>query len=248
MKRFELVLPAYNEAPGLRPLIERAAQAAEAAGFTPETFSLLLVNNGSRDDSEAVLAELSRSALGAWFRVVKVAVNQGYGHGIFTGLQATSAPIVGWSHADSQCDPKDAFKAYEIVAAGGNRLVKGVRSGRNGRDIFVSRVFELFALVILGRRFFEINAQPKVFPAALKAALVDPPKTFAFDLYVLHCALERGYSIETIPVVFPPRIHGASKWASTFLGRYKTILGIIAYMFYLRRNKASGHLCTTPDK
>ena len=248
MKRFELVLPAYNEAPSLKRLVERASQAAEAAGFTPESFGLVLVNNGSTDESETVLAELSRSPLGAWFRVVRVPVNRGYGHGIFTGLQATSAPIVGWSHADFQCDPNDAFRAYCVVAEGGLRLAKGERSGRNARDIFVSRVFELFALVILGRRLHEINAQPKVFPATLKTALLAPPMTFAFDLYVLYRAQELGYAIDAIPVVFPPRIHGASKWASSFLGRYRTILGIIAYMFHLRRSKSSGHLHTPSNK
>jgi hypothetical protein len=67
-----------------------------------------------------------------------------------------------------------------------------------------------------------------------------PPKTFAFDLYVLYHAQKAGLAIETIPVVFPPRVHGLSNWSSHFLSRYKTILGMIKYMWDLR--KAEGPL------
>lgn len=234
-KLFELVVPAYNESKNLKQVIERAIQAAQQQNLTQENFSLVVVENGSTDDSKAVLEQLKQTNLGNWFRVVQVVKNQGYGFGIWSGLQETNAEFVGWTHADQQCDPLDAMKAMRVVqqSNGKKMLVKGERYERHPRDKFVSRVFEFIALVVLGLRVYEINAQPKVFSRALLSLLKEPPWTFAFDLYVLYNAKKAGYDFKTLQVSFPPRIHGTSKWAATFLGRYKTILGMIKYMFQL---------------
>lgn len=233
MIEFELVLPAYNEALSLAALAVRTARAAQNAGYDPSRFQLVLVNNGSTDNSTDVLRELKNGEWGRWFSVVTVPLNQGYGFGLWSGLSQTKAPVIGWSHADEQCDPADAFKALELLKAqpGNNTLVKGRRLHRNWKDVIVSRMFELCARIILGLRVHEINAQPKVFPRALLAELKDPPKTFAFDLYVLYRAAKNRFSIKAIPVSFPPRAHGISRWVS--VGRYRTIFGMLNFMWRL---------------
>ena len=64
MIEFELVLPCYNESRSLKAIIERAAQAATEAGFTPDRFQLVLVENGSKDSSSQVMDELKAGELG----------------------------------------------------------------------------------------------------------------------------------------------------------------------------------------
>lgn len=239
MSKFELVVPAYNEAKNLPMLIQRAVNAALQEKLSSEEFSFVVVNNGSKDESAAVLKELSEGEYKDWFRVVNVEVNQGYGYGVWQGLKSTKATYIGWSHADMQCDPADAIKAFNILkkSSSSKLLVKGVRSGRDWKDRFVSRVFEFMSFMVLGARIYEINAQPKVFPRELLSKILNPPFTFAFDLYVLYQALKDQYQIQTINVIFPPRIHGVSNWASNFFSRYKTILGMIRYMFQLLRTE-----------
>ena len=236
MLDLELVLPCYNEAAGLKDLIAKAIDAAISAGLTFEKAQIVVVNNGSNDESEQVLNRLKDSGLGSWFRIVHVTQNQGYGYGLWSGLVTTTANVVAWSHADLQCDPKDVLRAYSILKTRNDPylIIKGSRAGRNGKDRFVSRVFEFFALLILGLNIREINAQPKVFSRGLlNFERLSPPKTFAFDLYMLYQAKRAGARIEEIRVEFPSRIHGVSKWASNFFNRYKTILGMIRYMFQL---------------
>lgn len=233
--KFELVVPAYNESRNLNALIEAAVSAARHERFTAEDFKLCIVNNGSTDDSAEVLTRLQDTDLGEWFKVVTVEVNQGYGFGIWSGLKETTAPIVGWSHADLQCDPANAIRAYKIVSESSSSriLVKGRRSGRNWKDIFVSRVFEFIACIFIGLSSREVNAQPKVFHRSLLNEIINPPKTFAFDLYVLYVAEKVKFQFHEIEVLFPPRIHGVSTWASTFFGRYRTIIGMIRYIIRL---------------
>jgi len=236
MLELELVLPCYNESRSLKSLVLRTKAAAERAGFGPERFRLVLVDNGSTDETAAVLKELEVGGLGPWFKSVNIPKNEGYGHGLLVGLRATEAPVIGWTHADQQCDPGDALKAYTLLASSNEEklLVKGVRTGRDIKERFVSRVFEFFARVLLGLFVFEVNAQPKVFRRELLSALTSPPKNFAFDLYVLFRAVRQGYVIKSINVLFPPRIHGLSHWANNLLNRYKTIFGMISYMWKLR--------------
>ena len=212
MPEFELVVPSYNESQTLPAFIERVRIAAQNYGYTSDSFQLVLVENGSTDSSRIVLEQLKEKALGPWFRVVRVEVNQGYGYGLWSGLQITHAPYVAWSHADMQCDPSDAFNALELLKRSGyteKTLVKGVRAGRNWKDIIISRVFEFLALIILGKGFYEINAQPKVFPRRFLDTIKNPPYGFAFDLYALYCAAKQGFNVQTITVDFPPRIYGA---------------------------------------
>jgi glycosyltransferase involved in cell wall biosynthesis len=241
VSKFELVVPAYNESKNLAMLVKRAAEAAQKENLSADEFQFVIVNNGSKDNSKQVLAELAQGEFKTWFRVVNVEVNQGYGFGVWQGLKSTTSTIVGWSHADMQCDPADAIRAYKQVLQNlpQKTLVKGVRSGRDWKDRFVSRVFETFGRVILGLKIFEVNAQPKVFSRDLLAQIKNPPFTFAFDLYVLYQSQKNDYALQTIPVLFPPRIHGVSNWAGNFFSRYKTILGMIDYMIQLRKSEGS---------
>ncbi len=234
MLEFELILPCYNESKSIENILRRTIYAAKEFNCDPSRFQLVLVENGSQDNSYQVMEQFKQSEFSSWFRIVRVEKNQGYGFGIYTGLKSTTSLYTGWSHADQQCDPKDAFvalrKLKELQSTQPNTLVKGIRHGRSSKEKMVSRVFELFAYTIIGLRTYEINAQPKVFPRSLLDKCINPPTSFAFDLYVLYQAKKNGYTIETIPVEFPPRVHGFSNWAHNFFSRYKTILGMIRYM------------------
>ena len=240
MTKFELVIPAYNEAKNLESVIRRSIEAAKSNKLSSSEFCLIVVQNGSNDESEYTLSKLLQAPdLACWFKVITVHQNQGYGWGLWQGLAATRSEIIGWSHADQQCDPNDAISAFRILETMRDQkvLIKGERYKRQLKDRIVSRVFEMLARIILGIKVYEMNAQPKVFNRNLLANLKNPPKTFAFDLYVLYRASKEKYTIRNIPVDFPPRIHGISKWASNFFGRYKTIFGIIGFMLKLRKSE-----------
>jgi hypothetical protein len=91
----------------------------------------------------------------------------------------------------------------------------------------------VLATVLLRRRLWDINAQPKVFHRSLLDALTDPPDGFEYDLYVLHRAGRAGWDLETIPVAFGERLHGESKWSATLVARRRTILRMVRYILHL---------------
>lgn len=232
---FELIIPAYNESMSLYLLISGVITSAKNSGFCPKRFQLVIVENGSTDESFFILENLLKTEFGKWFRIVTLKSNRGYGYGIWQGLSATTAKYIGWSHADLQCNPEDAFRALFILKELNSisNLVKGARNGRNWKDRLVSRIFEFMAYLILGLKINEINAQPKIFSRELLSFIKTPPSGFSFDLYIIYQAIKKKYIIHEIPVLFPARIFGTSHWAASFIGRYKTIWLTIKYMLSL---------------
>jgi glycosyltransferase involved in cell wall biosynthesis len=230
-----VVLPCYNEAPGLGEILRRFEELGRGADY-----ELVLVDNGSKDNTRDVLAELLPRY--PFARCVKITANLGYGNGIYTGLKAARGRVLAWSHADMQSDPGDvfrAFAAFRAAAAPEKLIVKGRRHGRRFADRAISRGMEIVALCFLRTWLTEINAQPKVFDAQLMEYLTDPPVDFNFDVYVLYQARRHGWRIATIDVDFPPRRHGQSNWAATWRSKRRTILRSMRYMFRLGYGRAS---------
>jgi glycosyltransferase involved in cell wall biosynthesis len=226
------VVPCYNEAKNLPELIAGFARALRESALEPGGFELVVVENGSLDDSARVIADHAARPENRFVTAVSVAKNQGYGHGMMTGLQAARGQLVATFHADLQCDPRDVFRAYDLYMSSAARplLVKGVRRGRTAGAVAFTRAMEAAALLLLQARLHEINAQPKLFDRELVAALAHPPLDFRFDLYVLLKARERGYRTRAIDVRFPHRRHGQSNWASSFRSRLRTVASFLQYM------------------
>ncbi|MCP3960826.1 MAG: glycosyltransferase [bacterium] len=229
---FSIVIPAYNEAANLPTLLARYVEVWEDLPA-----ELVIVNNGSADDTSEVLErELAREEL-HFARAVTIENNRGYGHGIHTGLLTTTGEIVGFSHADMQTDPADLFRAYhELRAAPDPRqlIVKGQRAPRDFAAELLTAGMSFAASVVLMRKLTDVNAQPKVFHRDHLARLTDPPDGIPYDLYVLFRGLRAGLRIVTIPVQFGERAHGESRWAANIFSRYRTILGMIGFVFRLR--------------
>ncbi len=224
-----VVIPCYNEAENL-PLLLRRYQEV----WPDYPAELILVNNGSQDDSAQVLRKLLPHY--SFAHQVEVDKNQGYGHGIWQGIARARGTSIAFSHADMQCDAADVFQAFERLRssdAPSKCLVKGRRKGRDLGSRFVTQAMSLIATTVLRRPLSDINAQPKVFPRSLLEHLTDPPIGFEFDLYVLYQAKRAGYRELQIPVVFAERAHGESKWAFSFCSRWRTMLQVLRYIIRL---------------
>ncbi len=232
------MIPAYNEAKNLPTVVDKAIAAAQKYGLTSKEFGLIIVDNGSKDGTRGVLHRLLKSDQGPWIIARHIPENQGYGDGIYQGLLASTAPYVGWTHADQQCPPDDAFRCLVQIQNTTEALVlKGKRIQRAFKDRAFSKVFETLASLILQTRLSEINAQPKVFSRKLLPLLSSPPLDFAFDLYVLYTARRAGYRIAEIPVLFPERTIGESNWSSRFVSKYSTIFKMLRYLVKLRLSR-----------
>ncbi|MBM3554365.1 MAG: glycosyltransferase family 2 protein [Alphaproteobacteria bacterium] len=231
-----LVIPAFNEAKNL-PLIAARVRAA----FHRSDIEVIIVDNGSVDESPRVLAELL--AGDPVLRSVRVEINQGYGFGILFGLKAARGRILAWTHADMQTDPADVLRGLEFfegVADPSRLFVKGRRFGRPIADVVFTMGMAAFETTLLGVPLWDINAQPTMFHRSFFETWRDPPHDFALDLYAYHRARVAGLEIRRYPVAFGERAHGHSHWNVNWQAKMKFIRRTVGFSLRLRRDLGRG--------
>ena len=228
--KLSLVIPCYNEAANLPLLLERCQHVAQ-----PGDAEVILVDNGSTDDSPQVLQRLLPRYAGC--RSVRVEVNQGYGFGILSGLRAAQGDILAWTHADMQTDPLDARRGLEFFEKHGpDRFVKGRRHGRPAADVAFTVGMSVFETLLLRRPLWDINAQPTMFSKAFFATWQDPPHDFSLDLYAYYQALRQKLPVHRFPVRFGERAHGVSHWNVNWAAKRKFIRRTVDFSLQLRKS------------
>jgi len=204
-----IVIPCYNESPNLKALTAKCFEVVKNnAGV-----EVILVDNGSTDDSPAVMKNLLQQYNQPDLRTHRVPVNKGYGYGITEGLNAAKGDYLCWTHADLQTDLNDCLIAYQLIKGkkSGYSVVKGRRKGRSLFDVMFTWLMSAYVLFKLKASVSDINAQPKIFTRAFWEKIkANAPPDFALDLYLLIQA-QRENGISEFPVYFHKRVAGEAK-------------------------------------
>jgi len=230
--KLSIVVPCYNESKNIPLILEKFDSVISRSDI-----EVLLVNNGSIDNSQEILEELVPQY--SFARIVKVEVNQGYGFGIVSGLKEAKGEFIGYTHADMQTDLGDPIKALEIIEKQSdpeNCYVKGDRKGRPLFDQFFTIGMSAFESLFLGIKLWDINAQPNIFHRNFFEAISEScPKDFSLDLFLLYMAQKKGLQTIRFDVVFPPRLHGESSWNTGLASKWKFIKRTIDFSVKLKK-------------
>jgi len=236
-----IVIPCYNEVGNLVMLLDRCRH---AIGSRTDV-EVILVDNGSSDDTPRVLPALLAAPRDSFARMVRVPTNIGYGHGVMAGVRVARGGAIAWTHADLQTDVADVTESFERWVRSANpqrTIVRGRRAGRPALDTLFTRIMSLISSAALGMWLHDINAQPKLFPRAFVAELSSPPDDFALDLYALYVAKRTGYTVLEHEVNFGKRIAGEAKGGASLKLKWRLSKRTFAYIGRLRaslRDRAS---------
>lgn len=229
--KMSLVIPCYNEAENLPLLVPRCLDLVKRG-----TIEVVLVDNGSSDDSAHVMRDLlaGQEAL----RSVRVETNQGYGYGILAGLRAARGDVLAWTHADMQTNPLDVLTGLEFFEQARDphrTFVKGRRYGRPLSDTLFTVGMSVFETILMQADLTDINAQPTMFHRHFFETWSEPPHDFSLDLYAFYMARRSGLDVKRFPVRFGERAHGLSHWNVNWAAKRKFIERTIKYSLDLRR-------------
>lgn len=235
-RKLSIAVPCYNEEKNI-PLIIAAFK--KALG-NRQNIEVLLVNNGSTDNSAAAFAQELQKERGGVFKLVNVAKNQGYGFGILSGLEAASGDVLAWTHADMQTDPADVIRGFDLFSAD-DIFVKGKRKNRALLEALFTFGMQVIASLALKTYLDDINAQPKIFSRDFyeKHVKNQAPHDFSLDLFVLYQAQKNSLRIKEIAVDFAKRLHGEAKGGGSWKTRVKLIKRTFTYIFELKKNIAN---------
>jgi len=232
---YSLVIPCYNESKNLYALVDRC----EFLLNKREDVEVLLVDNGSIDDTDEVLMDLSKNCNHPRLRTTRVAINRGYGFGIKAGLKLSVGKVLGWTHADLQTDPADfldAIKFFDKEKDSANKIfVKGERHGRPFRDVVFTRGMSLVERLLLGVRMCDINAQPTVFSRDFFLSWNKPPDDFSLDLFAYHESIKNNLPTKRFPVEYGLRLSGIGH-NETLYSKIKYSWKTVLFSFGLRKH------------
>ncbi|MGZ5429479.1 MAG: glycosyltransferase family 2 protein [Thermoanaerobaculia bacterium] len=159
MSRVSIVVPVYHNAGSLPDLLARLG--AVAARHPADVFEFVCVDDGSKDDSLAVLMRLQREE--TRLRVVKLSRNFGSNAALLAGLAHAEGDVVATISADLQ-DPPETLDAMLAHWREGRKVVLAVRESRD--DPFASallasvfyRLFRRYAIPTMPKRGFDFFA------------------------------------------------------------------------------------------
>ena len=199
-----VVIPVYNEAPNITLLAEEVFTALEPLG---RTWELVLVDDGSDDESPRLLAELS--AANSHLRAVTMSRNSGQSAALSAGIRAAHGDLLVMLDGDRQNDPADIPSLLALTDKAD--LVCGYRKNRH--DSLVRRVSSRIANRVRNAVTHDgVRDTGCSLKACRRAALLRMPTFNGMHRFLPALFTIAGYTIVETPVNHRPRMAGVSKY------------------------------------
>lgn len=177
-----------------------------------EDYEVVVVNDGSRDDTANVLKTLELQ-YGPLLRVVTHPVNRGYGGALRSGFGAATKDLVFYTDGDGQYDVGELPKLLGLMAPSVG-LVNGFKLERNDpwHRVWIGHVYNGFARFLFRIRIRDVDCDFRLIRRELLDAiqLTSTSGTICVEL-VRKLELTRYRVVET-GVYHYPRIHGRSQF------------------------------------
>jgi len=220
-----IVIPVYNEAENLEPLYRELAGQCSKLG---RTYEILFIDDGSKDDSFAVLKGIQKRDKKV--KVIRFRKNFGQTAAMSAGFDYARGEIIITLDADLQNDPKD-FPLLLSKIEEGYDIVAGWR--RRRFDKFLTRRLPSIMANWLISRITGVKLHD--YGCTLKAFRHEVVKSIKLygelHRFIPAIASNIGVSIAEVAVNHRPRIHGKSKY--TIFRAVKVVLDIITVKFLL---------------
>jgi len=204
-----VVAPCFNEMENAKALTERLRQVFAKRNLHGE---VVLVNDGSRDATGAVIDALAREHDGVF--AVHHPVNRGIAAAWQTGVENSRGKYVCLIDADLQYLPEEVWRLYREIEASRADMVQGFRSSierlRDSRYLY-SKALNLLLNVSFG---MWLQDNKSGFVIARRDTLADILKHrfnyYYFNTFIAVAAKSKGYSIKEVETLFKNRNLGTS--------------------------------------
>jgi glycosyltransferase involved in cell wall biosynthesis len=207
-----VLVPAKDEASNLPAFMEETAAAFAGTGIS---FEVVVIDDGSRDDTWSVLGQLATCY--PFLRRLRHRRQQGIADALRTGYLTSHGEVLVFYPADLQYKPEDIPRLVRPILDGESDMVTGYKLGKYEKA-FVSRVYNG-----LSRTLFEIPVRDlNSVKAYRRDIMAELPVRPDWHRYMIVLAAAEGYTVSEIPVPVYPRRSGRSKF-----GRGRIVIGVL---------------------
>lgn len=213
-----LVLPVHNEEEIIETVFGKIFTALKKIKIP---FEIILVENGSRDNTLSIIQKLSNK-----FSNTKVITSkQGYTRAIKAGIKIAKGKYICYMPSDGQADENKIVKLFKLIEDKNYDIVKVKRISRENIIRFlVSISFNLTIFLIFRTKLIDVNGSPRIMLRE-KYNLLDIKSNDSFgDGEMLIKASILNWKIKEIPMQNIERYGGKStRSINTFLEFFRNI-------------------------
>ena len=234
-KDISIVISLFNEEESLPELIQWIEGVMKTEGYK---YEIIMVDDGSRDNSWKVIKELSESNTA--IRGIRFRRNYGKSAALYHGFAAAEGRVVVTMDADLQDSPEEIPEMYRMVVEEGYDIVSGWKKKRHDNKLtknLPSKLYNWTARKITGIKLHDMNCGLK----AYRNEVVKDIEVYGgMHRYIPYLAKNAGYDkITEKPVHHQKRKYGYSKFG---LNRFVNgFLDLISLWFLSRFGKKPMH-------
>ncbi len=237
-----IFFPAYNDSGTIGSLVIRALQVAET--LTPD-YEVIVVNDGSRDETADILDELTR-LYPAHFLVVHHVVNRGYGGALRSGFEAATKDLVFYTDGDAQYDPGEVTELWKALGDDVD-WVNGWKISRSDplHRIVIGRLYHHTVKTLFGLQVRDVDCDFRLMRRRIFDTVRLEKNSGVICLEMMKKFKDAGFRVAEVPVHHYHRTHGTSQFfnfpriARTGVDVLKLWWALVVRREHLRRRDAA---------
>lgn len=210
--QISLVLACYNEAEHFTTSLRDIFGVLDACRWTWE---IIFVDDGSRDETRALIDALIAAEPGRPLRRIFHERNTGRGGAVSDGFRAARAPIVGYIDIDLEVHARYLPSAIQAIEQGADVVIAHrvyTFHVRSTDRYLMSHGYQVISRLVLGIPALDTESGYKFFRRDRLLPLLDEiqDQGWFWDTEVIVRALSRGYRVTEFPALFTRRFDKTS--------------------------------------
>jgi glycosyltransferase involved in cell wall biosynthesis len=231
--------PAYNDAATLPGLIGKTFEVL--SGCTSD-FEVIVINDGSADDTAAVLKALQH-AHGERLRVITHNQNRGYGGALRSGIEAASKDLVFYTDSDGQYDVGELPLLLRHLEPHVG-LVNGYKVVRQDpwHRVWIGSIYNKFARTLFRIRLRDVDCDFRLIRRSVLDRIKLHSTSGTICVEMVRKIEMTGCGVVEVPVSHYPRLHGSSQFfrVRSLLTTLRQLVGLWLTLVVFRRQEAEG--------
>ena len=204
-----MFFPAYNDAGTIASLV---ITSVKVAATLTDDFEVIVVNDGSKDDTAKILDELAR-IYPTQVRIVHHPVNRGYGGALRSGFAAATKDLVFYTDGDGQYDPSEVTVLWSEMKEGID-WVNGWKISRSDpmHRIIIGRVYHHFVKMLFGLKVRDVDCDFRLMRRRIFDVVRLEKNSGVICLEMMKKFQDAGFRVAEHPVHHYHRAHGQSQF------------------------------------